>query len=184
MTDAEEIADGAETPKYRALVEPYLKGCGLDIGTGGYRPVVPNAICVEQDEAAFAKYTSNRVPQWPIHLRCDARHLPFTGNALDFIYCGHVIEDWSRELVWPTLFKDWIGILKPGGYLVLLVPDCLRWNEAIKRGQAPNCAHFSPEPSIFDMSKVAVVAGFRVIEERLTNLTPEDYTIMGVFQKP
>ncbi len=108
MTDAEEIADGAETPKYRALVCQYLRGVVLDIGTGGYRPVVPNAICVEQDEAAFAKYTSNRAPQWPIHLRCGALDLPFKDASVDGCFSSHLIEDF---LDWMPAIREWTRVI-------------------------------------------------------------------------
>ena len=75
-------------------------------------------------------------------------------------------------------------MLKSGGYLIILVPERERWAAAIARGQSPNCSHAGPEPVLGEMSEAARKVNLIVVEERLTDLWPEDYSILGVFQKP
>lgn len=179
---------GSETAKYLALTLPYLVGNGVDLGSGGW-PVVPWAIQVEQTPEAFKSYTGRRVPsgvQWLGSII----DLPFKNRTLDWVYASHLIEDFCREntdahpITWHKCFEEWRRVLKPGGLLVVLVPDCKLWGEAIARGQTPNCAHFAPEPSLGDLSRVMKECDFEVVEERMTALTPEDWSILGVGRRP
>lgn len=176
MTPEEEIKAGAETPRYRHLVEKYLVGSGVDIGTGGFSPVVPNAICIEQPASDFARYTQNRIPTSPIHIWSGAMDLPFKDGSLDYVYASHLLEDFFE---WIPVLKEWTRIIKVGGYLVILVPDKKLWNEAIQRGQNPNCDHrhesYAGELTWFINEHFK---HFTVFEDRLTALTPEDYTVL------
>lgn len=96
---------------------------------------------------------------------------------------SHLIEDFDRN-TWNALFTEWKRVLKPGGVMVILVPEVTRWAAAIARGQPPNCQHCAPEPSVGDLTRCGDVNGFSLVEERLTNIDENDYTIMGVFKKP
>lgn len=171
----------SEAAKYLPLTAKYLGGNGLDLGSGGW-PVIPNAIQVELPPDEFARYTGGREPAVPIGWHGDIFDLPFRDNTCDYVHCSHVIEDFD-PMRWPVMFTEWMRVLKPGGFLVLLVPEVVRWNEAIRRGQPPNCAHHAPEPSLGDISRVAGMLNFHVVEERLTDLYPGDYSILAVLQK-
>ena len=139
---------------------------------------------MELSAEKFAWYNQRPIPPEIEWRGADLFNLPFKDGVLDFLYASHLIEDFSREEVWPKLFAEWRRVLKSGGYMVLLVPEVNRWAAALRKGQPPNCQHWAPEPSEGDMTRVAVAAGFAVVSERLTNLSPEDYSILGVFQKP
>lgn len=171
-----------ETPKYRHLVLEYLTGNGVDIGSGGCS-VVSWAIQVELSHAAFEQYNQRPVPG-NVEWIGDCFELPFKDGVLDWVYSSHVIEDFNRITEWPPLFTEWTRVLKPGGYMVLIVPEVERWAKAIANGQCPNCSHWAPEPSLGDMSRYALQAGLVVISERFTDTTPDDYSILGVFRKP
>lgn len=171
-----------ETQRYKHLTTRYCVGNGVDIGSQG-DPVVPWAIQLEQPAEKFKVYCGGMELPETINWQGEARDLPFKEGVLDWIYCSHVIEDWDQK-TWPKIFGDWAKCLKRGGYLILLVPEFVRWNDAIKRGQTPNCSHWAPEPSGGDLSKAALRAGLVVVEERMTDLDPEDYSILGVFRKP
>ena len=181
----------SESSKYLAFTLPYLVGNGLDIGSGGW-PVVPWAIQVELPAEKFLYYTNGRPIPATTEWLGDICNLPFKDGTLDFVYSSHLIEDFSRtelpdqpELpTWPKLFKEWTRCLKPGGYLVILVPECELWAAAIARGQPPNCSHWAPEPSVGDFTEAAKAAGLIVIEERLTKIDDKDYSILGVAKKP
>lgn len=176
MTDEEEIKAGAEMPKYRHLLSKYLVGCGVDIGTGGFNPAAANSICIEQDAAAFARYTQNRVPTSPIHLTCGAFDLPFKDATLDYLVSSHFLED---VYDWLPVLKEWARVIKIGGYLVILVPDKTLWNQAIERGQPPNCEHrHESRAGELTWFMDEHFKNFTVFEDRLTALTPDDYTIL------
>jgi len=181
----------SEASKYIHMTRKFMEGGrGIDLGTGGW-PVVPWAIQVELPADKYKVYTGRELPdtvEWP----GDIADLPFKDNTLDFVHSSHLIEDFPRDvdgarpgdITWPVLFREWMRVLKPGGYMILIVPDCARWKKTLELGQAPNCAHFSPEPSLGDLTRVLMQAGMQVIFERLTDLDWRDYSILAVAIKP
>lgn len=173
----------SEAHKYLELTQHYLTGLTLDLGSGGW-PVVPHAIQVELPKDQFDAYTGGRIPAYPIQIHGDIFNLPFKNDAVDSIHSSHLIEDFPRDQ-WLVLFREWGRVLKPGGHMVVLVPEHERWQYCVQvLGQTPNCSHFGREPSVGDMTHYATQVGFEVITERLTDLFPNDYTIMGIFKKP
>lgn len=180
MSDA--INYPSETAKYRTLTVPYCKGAGLDIASQG-SPVVPWAWQLDLPPAEFEHYNGGGAPRGPIQLRGNARRLPVESGSLDFVYSSHLLEDFPQE-TWPDILGEWSRVLKSNGYLIILVPERTRWAAAIARGQSPNCSHAGPEPLVGDMSKAAKAIGLQVIIDQMTDLWPEDYSILGVFRKP
>jgi predicted SAM-dependent methyltransferase len=90
-----------------------------------------------------------------------------------------LLEDFED---WNPMLNEWVRVLKPGGYLVILVPDRELFQAALAAGQPPNDAH-RHESHEGEMSTYATARGLEVIEDRLTECFPGDYTIMGVFRK-
>ena len=41
-------------------------------------------------------------------------------NSFDFVYSSHCLEDMEDV---ETALKNWVRILKPGGFLYVVVPD-------------------------------------------------------------
>src|SRR5688572_23117758 len=115
----------SETSKYRHLTTKFCQGNGIDIGSGG-DPVVPNAIQIELPMAEYTKYRSGDVHQSAIQWHGDCFNLPFKDGVLDFVYASHLIEDWNPQR-WPTVLSEWVRCLKPGGNIVILVPEVTRW---------------------------------------------------------
>lgn len=175
-------AYGSESAKYLCLTLPFLSGNGLDIGSGGW-PVVERAIQFELPSDKFNDYTGGRAPRVPIEWHGDFTDLPFKDGTLDYIYISHVAEDYPREK-WPSMFSEFKRCLKDTGFLVVLVPERTVWQYCVQvLGQCPNCNHHGPEPEVGDMSRAATQVGMKVVEERMTNLFENDYTILGVFTK-
>ena len=171
----------SETSKYRALTTKYCyrddgqPGCGVDLASQG-DPVVPWAIQLELPPLEFAHYNSNHEPYGPIQLRGHADRLPFDNASLDFVYSSHLLEDYVE---WSAILGEWVRVLKPGGKLIVLVPDKARWAAALARGQPPNCAH-RHEAVVGELSTYAPDLGLQVVEDRLTNCFPDDYSILFV----
>lgn len=168
--------ENSETAKYRHLTVEHCNGNGVDIGSGG-DPVVPWAINFDLPRDAFAKYHSEHDPRHVIQFGGDAKSLPFKDGVLDFVYSSHLLEDF---LDWDPVLREWMRVLKPGGRLVILVPDKKLWADALARGQPPNCAHthesFPGEISQY----VSRLGRMPVIRDSLTNCFEGDYSILFV----
>lgn len=174
-TPAEFASFTSETAKYRHLTAPYCTGCGVDIASQGVA-VVPWAISFDLPEFEFLHYSNGQPPKGPIHLRGRATDLPFEDESLDFVYCSHLLEDYADYL--PAL-TEWNRCVRIGGYIIILVPDKKLWAEALARGQAPNCSHRNePEPGYISEIYAKYFGHFEIICDKLTAVTPEDYTIM------
>lgn len=184
MTEQEFKSCSSETEKYREFTVPHCyradgqPGCGVDIASQG-ASVVPWAMGFDLPKAEFDYYCGNHPAKGLIQLRGHADKLPFDDGSLDFLYSSHLLEDY---LDWLPVLKEWTRVLKPGGKLIILVPDKKLWNEAIARGQPPNCSH-RHESYAGELSTYAAAIGVRVIEDRLTNVVPGDYSIIFCAQK-
>lgn len=172
----------SETAKYRHLTERFCFGSGIDVGSGG-DPVVPWAISVDLPAESFAAYNSGRTPENAIHLCVPSDNLPFKDGALDFVYSSHLLEDFSD---WTPHLAEWSRVLKPGGTLVILIPEKELFMDAMRRGQPPNCAH-KHEGRVGELTEhfsKAPLAGLIHTEiDTLTRVHPSDYSILFVGTK-
>ena len=140
--------------------------------------MVPWAISVDLPSDEYTTYNSGNAPEHSIHWRGDALKLPFKDGTLDFVYSSHLLEDYAD---WKPALREWSRVLKPGGKLIILMPDRKRWAEALQRGQPPNCAHQKEgEVGALTLETKGLV---QAIEDRLTDLNPEDYSILFVGEK-
>lgn len=165
----------SETAKYRHLTAKYCTGAGVDIASQGVA-VVPWAISFDLPEPEFLHYSNGQPPKGPIHLRGHADHLPFSDRSLDFVYSSHLLEDY---LDWLPVLSEWQRCVRVGGHLIILVPDKTLWNEAIARGQSPNCSH-RHEAEVGELTGIFKkhFEHYEILEDRLTAITPTDYTIL------
>lgn len=53
----------------------------------------------------------------------DAAKLPLEDGSIDFIYAGHLVEHYYPDTINGAV-KEWYRVLKPGGKLVVITPDC------------------------------------------------------------
>lgn len=60
---------------------------------------------------------------WKVDIVADVTKLPFEDNSVDFIYAGHLVEHFYPNTL-PDVIKEWKRVLKPGGRLVIVTPDC------------------------------------------------------------
>lgn len=179
MTEEEFRSHNSETARYRSLTVPLCVGNGCDVGSGG-DPVVPWAIQIELSEAEYAHYHSGDKRFQPTHaFRGRADELPFMNGVLDFVYSSHLLEDF---LDWRPCLREWTRVLKHGGKLIILMPEKNLWAAELARGRTPNCSH-RKEPELGELSALAPTLGLRVIKEQLTNLIPDDYSLMFVAAK-
>jgi SAM-dependent methyltransferase len=170
----------AESDKWGHLARRYLRGNGIELATGG-SPIVPTSIQFELSEEAYARYNSNQPLRGPVHWRDDKAifNLPFKDGVLDYVASSHLLEDY---LDWMPLLTEWVRVLKrPGGRLLVCLPDKKRWAEYLARGGPCNCAH-KHESYVGELSQYASKLGLSVICDKLTEAPPGDHNIMFVAQ--
>ncbi len=171
-----------EHTKWRSLVAPYLQGNGAELATGG-DPIVPGSIQFELPARDYAIYNSNQPLRGPVQWRsADAIwHLPFKDGVLDYLASSHLLEDF---IDWAPLLREWVRVLRPGGRLVLCVPEKGRWAAALARGQNPNNAH-RREPVLGEITLEVkkLKLPLERIEERFTEMPPGDYNLLWTATK-
>jgi len=136
----------SETSKFRILLAKYCQGSGLDIGFGG-DAITPNAISMD-----LAKpYT--KTGNGSLNLRGDAKNLCwFKNNVLDYIYSSHLLEDFYET---EEVLKEWRRVIKPRGFLILLLPDEQRYRKYRQSlGKTGNPKH---KHSNFSLEKVKLI---------------------------
>lgn len=165
----------SETSKHRDTLLPFCRGYGLDIGFGG-DPVSVNAIRLDFPEP-YAQTGSAAV-----QLGGDCRHLFwFQDDVLDFVYSSHVLEDFAESETLPII-TEWARVLRPGGHLVLLLPDQQRYLRHCERENARYNEHHSIDH--FSLRYVTEVAGLHGNLEAVAAF-PElgEYSFGVVFKK-
>jgi len=123
----------SETSKCRERLEKYCVGNGLDIGYGG-DPITPSSITLDLPSPLSKR------GDWPQNLRGDGRDLYwFRDSVLDYVYSSHVLEEFENT---GEVLKEWLRVIKPGGFLVLYCPDEQVYREWCKlSGQSYNKRH-------------------------------------------
>jgi hypothetical protein len=131
----------SETSKHRTWFAEFTSGYGVDVGYGG-DPIVPHAICFDMPQP----YTE--VGSAAQHLGGDARRLPFKDGALDWLYSSHLIEDFTYDGQ-RALVREWLRVVKRGGYLMILAPDQQRFlAHCSATGQSVNDNHKEADYSL------------------------------------
>ena len=107
------------------LISRYCQGNGIDVGCG-YSKL---GACVGIDKIPYGqliniKDETKKVSQaeWAF----DAGSLPLKDNTMDFVYSSHAIEHITPNVTsdkTELVIKEWIRVLKPGGYLLMIIPD-------------------------------------------------------------
>jgi SAM-dependent methyltransferase len=103
----------AETSKAHArrlsegMFDKYCRGLGIDIGCGN-DPIDPG------DDREVYMFDM-------IHGQGDATFLHHVGNErFDYVHSSHLLEHIADD---ATAIKNWWRVLKPGGYMILLLPE-------------------------------------------------------------
>ncbi len=165
----------SETSKFRQLLLPFCQGYGIDIGFGG-DAVAAHAIRMDLPQPYASAGDAS------VQLGGDCRNLLwFRDDVLEFVYSSHVLEDFPEELT-ASVLEEWSRVLKPGGNLVLLLPDQVRYASYCARVGAPQNDHHSIAHFSFDyVSGVARKLGNLEVVASFPELG--DYSFGVVFRK-
>jgi ADP-heptose:LPS heptosyltransferase/predicted SAM-dependent methyltransferase len=107
-----------EGAKIKWEIVQYTRGRGLELGCS-IQKLYPHFIGIDnrQDAKLFGH------PINPdIYVDTAERLEFFATGTLDFVFSSHLLEHIEPERVTGAV-KDWMRIIKPGGYLVLYLPD-------------------------------------------------------------
>ena len=104
----------SETSKIRPKVSQYIQGIIYDIGCGDDK-ISPDAIGVDGRSVFDGGIIQDGLTDFPAHLH---------GTA-DVVYSSHVLEHMENDYCAIT---SWAELLKPGGYLILYLPDGRHYN--------------------------------------------------------
>jgi SAM-dependent methyltransferase len=100
----------------KVFASHYFVGDGIDIGSGS--PTLGNVDFLGNQKAAFPLMRSCR--SWDIE-DGDAENLAGIPDAsFDFVHSSHTLEHMHNP---GRALRNWFRVLRPGGYLVAMVPD-------------------------------------------------------------
>jgi len=112
------IEETEKRPEF-LLMRLYIKGLGLEIGTGTNR-LSPTVLGIDNYNHADADMVFDCAPEE--NGQQYYQPYPFKDERFDFVFSSHVLEDF-KPIVLQIVFDEWLRLVKKGGYLILLVPD-------------------------------------------------------------
>ena len=133
MTWKETDPQGAESAKCRWDVVRYTRGKGLDVGCGPWKQF-PHWIGVD-NRADTQLFGVQMDPDVMVETAEDLSL--FASGSLDFVFSSHLLEHIAYEKV-PATLKEWLRVLKVGGYLVLYLPDEDQYPKVGEHGANPD----------------------------------------------
>lgn len=130
------------TAEARQSLAKYCQGNGIDVGYGGIA-ITPNTINLDLPEK---KQHGGNDPQ---HLFGNGKELYwFKDEVLDYVYSSHLLENFYIPEMHEFL-KEWFRVLKPGGLIILYLPDQKVYEEHCRKaGANHNPAHKYKELSL------------------------------------
>jgi predicted SAM-dependent methyltransferase len=125
---------GREVAKTRWRAMPYLRGKVLDLGCGPEK-VLDTKECLGVDSC---KDVDMFGIQMNPDIKADIQVLSlFAGSSVDAVFSSHALEHFHYRDV-PAILREWMRVLKIGGYLTLYIPD---------EDQYPKCVE--PERGVY-----------------------------------
>ncbi|MDH3981279.1 MAG: methyltransferase domain-containing protein [Kiritimatiellaceae bacterium] len=176
-----EDPQGNEAQKIKYEIVPYTRGQGLDIGCGPFK-AFDHFIGV--DNGHHAKEFG-----WEIHPDVsvtDATDLRvFASQSMDFVFSSHLLEHIEDT---DAALKEWWRVIKPGGYLVLYLPDKSQYPNMGEPGANPDHKHdFHHDDIILAMEKMKLGWDLLRNETRDADYGPgqhgNEYSFFQVYKK-
>lgn len=108
------------------IVHKYLNGLrGIEIGGAAHNNFGLDALNVDilTHEGPNDSYRNEQLKYGtkvkPVDIISSGDALPFNDNRLDFVFSSHVLEHFFDPI---KALKEWMRVVKPGGYIVMVVP--------------------------------------------------------------
>lgn len=114
------IEENDPRPEFLAM-EKYCRGLGMDVGCGTNR-LSPTVLTTDWYPHSHTDLIWNCAPDPGEDGKRYFIPYPFREDRFDFIFASHVLEDFHPDII-QYVFDEWMRMIKPGGYLIILVPD-------------------------------------------------------------
>jgi predicted SAM-dependent methyltransferase/ADP-heptose:LPS heptosyltransferase len=170
-----EAKQGNEAGKVIWEMVRWTRGKGIDVGCGAYKPYQHFIGCDSGRDIQL--YGHSFKPDVWID---DAAELKvFASESLDFVFSSHLLEHIEPDRVVKTL-KEWLRVLKVGGYLVMYLPDENQYPKIGEEG--------ANKDHKWNVSRAALVgymekAGFWDLVDYQVRDKELEYSLWFVFQK-
>lgn len=127
-------------------------GIGIDMGAGQ----VQMPFCITNDYYWGDKHPYYGGAYWP-QVHCGAERIPIKDNTFHFLTSQHSLEHMRNT---QATINEWVRIVKPGGALILVLPDAkFRYTQEDHTHES----HYSAESFLYD------------VLEPLQSVTVEEY---------
>jgi len=151
-----------DTDKEGKLVREFIKGEKIiDLGCGN-KKTIPNAMGV--DKVPKGEEIPNLYQNSVADITADVeKPLPFKDEYVDTIIARHILEHCVDVI---STLKNWIKVLKPGGRLIIAVPD---ESSEITINLNPEHVHvFTPKSmenllNLMGLKKVKILSGYNTV---------------------
>ncbi len=109
-------------PKF---VRKYCKGLGVEIGGAAHQDYGIKAINIDRvdhtsEDDVYAKaqiQLAGHVKK--VDIIANGDNIPLNDNSVNFVFSSHVIEHFYDPV---SAINEWLRIIKPNGYIVMVVP--------------------------------------------------------------
>lgn len=171
---------GQENLKIKYDIVPYTRGRGLDVGCGGSKTYA-HMIGVDNLHHAI-EFGWDMHPDVVVQDACDLGI--FASESMDFVFSSHLLEHIQLA---PVALSEWWRLIKPGGYLVLYLPDDALYPKCGTEGANPDHKHDLNRTKVVDWMKEVGSWDLLVNEQRNTDNGPgeygNEYSFYQVYQK-
>lgn len=91
---------------------------------------------------------------------------------------SHVLEDFAD---WHPVLAEWSRVVRPGGFILISIPDHHRFREAVANGQGDNLGH-KHEGFVGEISSY-LEPHYHVIRDDFVTADPHEYSILFIGRK-
>lgn len=169
-----EDPEGNESKKIVWEAAPYLRGKGVDLGSGNFK-VLPHVISV--DNCHHNAFGHDIRPDVMVDT-CEKMPI-FGSSSLDFVFSSHLLE---HIVDYKSALNEWWRIIKQGGHLILYLPHKDLYPNVGQHGANPDHKHdFLPNDIIMAMHDAQGMSWDLV--ECQTRSEDTEYSMFMVFKK-
>jgi ubiquinone/menaquinone biosynthesis C-methylase UbiE len=105
----------------------------------------------------------------------------FRDSVLDYVFSSHCLEDFTDT---QAVLREWARVLKPGGRIVLFLPDQQTYvRHCAEKCEIPNAAHKLPHFSLAWVKECGAALGNLAVVHELWPVPGNAYSFDLVFQK-